>query len=452
MIWAHQQAELPAGDCVRYESYYRESETLLKHFRDLAPVNIVARVDAILGGDRGRWVDEKVRSFLTTDTTFHKFAPHRDLEAEFKSKGEGRNVELGEVMPAIRADIMSYIAAKISELVLNRNITLGVLLLTIGFSLGFNLYLGSSISRLIVEITNGIAEGTAHVFSASQQITQASDALAQSSSTQASSVEQTSAMIAHIQTMTEHTSENARKATAMIDATSKIVAESNLAMTDMNQSIRQIKDNSGETKKILRTINGIAFQTNILALNAAVEAARAGEHGAGFAVVAEEVRNLAQRSATASSNSNSLIESSNQCIDRGAASAARANGTLAKVLSSTEEVQKRIAEIEKDASHQATAVTEIRQSAAKVDEITQHNAASAEQYAASAYSLTEQANNLESYVSQLKKIVYGSGSVHVTGNAPVNAATRRPGQPDESFATINSRGSKANSVRLMASR
>src|SRR6185369_10906883 len=117
-----------------------------------------------------------------------------------------------------------------------------------------------------------------------------------------------------IRAMTQATSENAKKATAMIDDTTKIVAESNVAMTDMNQSIRQIKDNSGETKKILRTINDIAFQTNILALNAAVEAARAGEHGAGFAVVAEEVRNLAQRSATASSNSNSLIESSNQCI------------------------------------------------------------------------------------------------------------------------------------------
>ncbi len=410
MIWAHQVPALPPDGYARFESYYRDSETLLKHFRNLAPADIIAQVDAILNSEQGRWVHEKVTSYLTKDK-FFDFRPEKSLEAEFKSKGEARNVELGKLMTFIRADIMNYVAGKISELAFKRNVTISLLVLTIGFSLSFTLYFGSTISRLIVNITHAIAEGTAQVYAASRQITQASDALAHSSCTQAASVEETSAMIAQIQTMTEATSENARKATTLIQDTSKIVSESNLAMADMNKSIKQIKDNSGETKKILRTINDIAFQTNILALNAAVEAARAGEHGAGFAVVADEVRNLAQRSATASSNSNALIESSNQCIDHGAIAAERANATLSRVLSSTDNVSKRIAEIEHDASQQATAINEISQAAAKVDEATHHNAASAEECAASAYSLTEQANNLENCVAQLKEIVYGPRNV-----------------------------------------
>jgi methyl-accepting chemotaxis protein len=407
MIWAHQIPALPPNGYARYESYFRESETLLKHFRNLAPATIVAQVDGILKSDSGRWVDEKARSFLTTGA-FHDFVPHREIGAEFKSKGEGRNVELGKIMATIRGDIMGYTSQKIADLAFKRNLSITVVLLTIGFTLGFAISFGSSVTRLIVGITQGIAEGTDHVFAASRQITQASEALAQSSCAQAASVAETSAMLAQIRTMTQTTSNNAKKATVLIQDTTKIVAESNLAMSDMNQSIRQIKANSGETKKILGTINDIAFQTNILALNAAVEAARAGEHGAGFAVVAEEVRSLAQRSASASGNSNTLIESSNQCIEQGASAADRANRSLGKVLSSTEEVCKRIAEIDRDTGQQTAAIAEISQAAAKVDEITHHNAASAEECAASAYSLTEQANNLEIYVGQLQEIVYGS--------------------------------------------
>lgn len=426
MIWAHQIPQLPPGGYARYESYYRESETLLKHFRNLAPASIVKQVDALLQDDRGRWVDEKVRSFLTADGVFHNFQPHRALEGEFKAKGEGRNADLGKIMSAIREDIMVYTTARIEKLTFNRNLTSALLLLFIGVSLGINLYYGSAISRLLMRITNGIAAGADSVFSASRQITQASDVLAQSSCSQAASVEETSAMITQIETMTKATSENARRATGKIQDTSRIVNESNETMVAMSQSIRQIADNSGETRKILQSINDIAFQTNILALNAAVEAARAGEHGAGFAVVAEEVRNLAQRSASASANTSTLIESSHKCVEQGTGSAQRANESLSRMLASTSEVFKWVAEIDADAGKQAAAITEISSAAARVGQITSSTAASAEQCAASAYALTEQANNLENYVHELTAIVYGPGRE----GAPAPAESTPPPAPE----------------------
>lgn len=431
MIWGHQVPQLPPGGYARYESYYRESETLLKHFRNLAPAPIVAQVDALLQDERGRWVDEKVRSFLTSDGSFHNFSPHRQLEAEFKAKGEGRNADLGKIMVVIREDIMAYTTDRIADLTRKRNLTIAFLLVVLGLSVGINVYYGRVISRLIMDITNAIAAGAANVFAASRQITQASDALAQSSCTQSASVEETTSMITQIEAMTKTTTANARRASGLIQDTAKIVTESNETMAATTKSIRQIADNSGETRKILQSINDIAFQTNILALNAAVEAARAGEHGAGFAVVAEEVRNLAQRSASASANTSNLIESSNKCIEQGTGSVGRANESLHKMLASTAEVTRCVSEIDAEAGKQAAAITEIAQAAARVGQITHSTAASAEQCAASAYSLTEQATNLEQCVNQLKTIVYGSApreeeaAPFVASPAPAAAPVRK---------------------------
>jgi hypothetical protein len=409
LVWAHQIPQLPADGYARYEAGYRSSNLLRKHFSNIAPADIVAKVEALYNDERGRWVDEKVTSFLAANNpTFHDFSPHRSLGKELSEKGEGRVADLAKLMGAQRDGIVAYTNAKIGELSWKRNATGGITFFVIAFSVGFMVWFGNSISRLIAAVTRELSEGASRLYAASRQINQASESLANNSTSQAASVDATLTMIAQIRQMTEATSASAHKATSAIGNTSTIVAESNSIMGEMNTSIGQIASNSAETKKILRTINEIAFQTNILALNAAVEAARAGEQGAGFAIVADEVRALAQRSASAANSTEQLAEHSNKCIKEGTVASNRASTSLGRVLTSTSEVCECIALIEEHIQKQDSAVSQIDTAANKVGETTHATAAAAEQCAASAMSLNEEARNLDSCVAQLEKIVLGA--------------------------------------------
>ena len=407
MIWAHQVDPLPPGGYARYESYFRESETLLKHFRNLAPAEIVAQVDALLKDERGRWVEEKIQSFLTKEGGFHIFKD-RSIGAEFKEKSEGRNADLAKIMGVIRNDIMAYTTQKIVDLRLKRNLTIGVIVFSIGLGLALTIWSGESISRRITRITDGVAEGANHVFTAAKQIAEASEDLAQRAAAQAQNVDETMAMLKQVQEISDAMNANAAEANTSIQNASAVISDTNSAMVEMSHSIKQISENGAQTRSILQTIDEIAFQTNVLALNAAIEAARAGELGAGFAVVAGEVRNLAQRSASASRTTDKLVESSSQSIERGAETAKRSNDLLGSVLASTSSVFAAIDEIKARAQQQTTAIAEITQSATKVGDITHHNAASAEECAASAITLEQQAGVLEKYVRELKSVAHGS--------------------------------------------
>jgi hypothetical protein len=406
MIWAHQVDPLPAGGYARYESYYRESETLLKHFRNLAPAEIVAQVDALLKDERGRWVNEKIQSFLTGDGGFHVFKD-RSVGPEFKEKGEGRNTDLGKIMSVIRNDIMAYTTAKIAELSFKRNVAVGSIVVSLGLGLALTIWFGEAISRRITRITDGVAEGAHHVLTAAKQIAEASEDLAQRATSQAQSVDETMTMLSQVQAIADAMNANAGKASSSIQNASAVISDTNSAMVEMSHSIQQISENGAQTRTILQTIDEIAFQTNVLALNAAIEAARAGELGAGFAVVAGEVRNLAQRSASASRTTDKLVESSSQSIQRGAQTAKRSNDLLGSVLASTSAIFASIDEIKSRAQEQTTAIADITQSASKVGEITHHNAASAEECAASAITLEEQARALEKCVEELKAVAHG---------------------------------------------
>ncbi len=184
--------------------------------------------------------------------------------------------------------------------------------------LAFSVVSGGLLAFSIVRSVNGVltravielSESAEQVSSAAHQVSGSSQSLAQGSSEQAASLEETSASSEEMSSMTRKNAENSQQAAAFMNAVSQRVAEANRTLADMMASMEQIGASSGKISKIIKVIDEIAFQTNILALNAAVEAARAGEAGMGFAVVAEEVRNLAQRSAQAARDTTSLIEES----------------------------------------------------------------------------------------------------------------------------------------------
>ena len=165
-----------------------------------------------------------------------------------------------------------------------------------------------SLQKALAGCVAVLSESSVQVASASMQIASTSQSLSQGSSEQAASLEQVSASMEEMTAMTRRNAENSSEATAMMAETVSQVDRSNNALKEMMASMGAIKQSSEKVARINKTIDEIAFQTNILALNAAVEAARAGEAGMGFAVVADEVRNLAQRSAVAASDTAELIE------------------------------------------------------------------------------------------------------------------------------------------------
>ncbi|MCK9200178.1 MAG: methyl-accepting chemotaxis protein, partial [Gallionella sp.] len=199
-------------------------------------------------------------------------------------------------------------------------------------------------------------------------------------------------------------------------------------MQAMDAAMKDIKTSSDDIAKIIKTIDEIAFQTNILALNAAVEAARAGEQGRGFAVVAGEVRNLAQRSAAAAKEIKTLIDNSVDKVEGGSKLVAQAGQTMEEIVTSIKRVTDIMSEITAASVEQSQGIEQVNQAITQMDEVTQQNAALVEEAAAAAESLEEQAQNLAVAVATFK-VDEGGGTVVVARRETVPAAARKSAHP-----------------------
>lgn len=182
------------------------------------------------------------------------------------------------------------------------------------------------------------------------------------------------------------------------------ITESNRQMQDMIHAMDEISSSSKEIGKIIKTIEDIAFQTNILALNAAVEAARAGEAGKGFAVVADEVRSLASKSADASNSTSALIENSLRAVLNGTRIADDTAKNLSDVVSGVKDVVATIGQISNDSTEQADAIGQVTQGIDQVSSVVQTNSATAEESAAASEELSGQAQLLKKLISQFRLI------------------------------------------------
>lgn len=173
---------------------------------------------------------------------------------------------------------------------------------------------------------------------------------------------------------------------------------SNQRMNDMLAAMQDINHNTDEISEIIKTIEDIAFQTNILALNAAIEAARAGEAGKGFAVVADEVRNLASKSAEASQNTAALISKTMEAVENGSEIANQTAESLHTVVNSIDDIVTSIDDISKNSQSQSEAIEQVTQGVEQLSTVTQNNSAASEQSAAAAEELAGQANTMKSLV------------------------------------------------------
>lgn len=256
----------------------------------------------------------------------------------------------------------------------------------------------TTISITFSEIRNAADQ----VSDSSDQISTGAQALSQGASEQASSVEELAATISAISKQVQETAGNADTARDQTIQASDEVTACDRQMRDMISSMNEISNKSHEIEKIIKTIEDIAFQTNILALNAAVEAARAGEAGKGFAVVADEVRNLASKSAEASKNTAALIEDSLSAVNKGTKMAGETASSLYRVVDSTRAVTETVDKIAEAADQQAASVNQITQGIELISGVIQTNSATAEESAAASQELTGQAQRLKHLISRFK--------------------------------------------------
>ena len=241
-----------------------------------------------------------------------------------------------------------------------------------------------------------ISMASDQVSAGSDQVSAGSQALSQGATEQASSVEELAATINEISSQVSENAENAQQGSKLADAAGAKIELGNRQMQEMIAAMGEISDKSGQIGKIIKTIEDIAFQTNILALNSAVEAAQ------GFAVVADEVRNLASKSAEASKSTAALIEGSIQAVERGTSLADETANTLSEVVVSAKQVVAVVDNISRASSEQALSIAQVTQGIDQISSVVQTNSATAEESAAASEELSGQAQMLKNLVEKFK--------------------------------------------------
>ena len=244
-------------------------------------------------------------------------------------------------------------------------------------------------------VANQVADGSNQVSDGSQQ-------LSQGATEQASSIEELAATIHEVNDQVRQATEYADQTVVTAEGAGKDLATSNQKMNELIEAMADISNSSVEIEKIIKTIEDIAFQTNILALNAAVEAARAGEAGKGFAVVADEVRNLAGKSAEASKNTATLIEQAKSAVERGSNIANETFELMDKTASSAKSAVESIGSISRSATNQNDSIAQISLGVDQISSVVQTNSATAEESAATSEELSAQASRLRELIDQFK--------------------------------------------------
>jgi len=286
----------------------------------------------------------------------------------------------------------------------------------------------------------------------------ASQTLAEGASQQAASLEETSASLEEMSSMTRRNAETAGKVKELGSEARKAGDLGVKDMTALVGAMDAIKRSSTDIAKIIKTIDEIAFQTNILALNAAVEAARAGEAGAGFAVVADEVRNLARRCALAAKETASKIEDAVQRSAVGADISAKVARSLEEIVGKARQVDEMAGAVAAASQEQNQGISQVNIAVTQMDKVTQSNAANAEESAAAAEELTAQAESLKDAVSELLRLVDGQGR-HAAASASPAGVSNKGGakgsfakQHKPAVADVHSNGKGHTTVTIASSR
>ncbi|MGV8057195.1 MAG: methyl-accepting chemotaxis protein [Smithellaceae bacterium] len=319
-------------------------------------------------------------------------------------------------------------------------------LIFLGITIVGVFFLARSIALPIGRIANDLNDASGQVATASSQVASASQSLAEGSSEQASAIEETSASLEEMSSMTKQNADNAAQAKALMGKAGQIVGKVDEQMKKMVTAIQEVTRSSEETGKIIKTIDEIAFQTNLLALNAAVEAARAGEAGAGFAVVAEEVRNLAIRSAEAAKSTSGLIENTIVTVKNSRDLTQQTQEAFKENMEIAGKIGQLVDEIAAASQEQAQGIGQIGKAVVEMDKVVQQSAANAEESASASEEMNAQAEQMKDYVNKLVTIIDGNGKA----NKQSYQNTGMPSKESEGLSAAQQRG--GNKGKLLPAR
>ena len=348
-----------------------------------------------------RWLIEK------------KLRPIGEINAALKQMSEGSlhitiahhgTDEMGQIADSVRscADTLSTYVKEIGramELLAQGDLTVRSRVKFIGDFEPIQKSIGMFINKM-VELMGGISQASEQVSAGSGQVSDGAQALAQGATEQASSVQELAATITEISDTVSNNAKVAMDANEGAIQLNSDIAESGKKMQTTLSYMNEIRDTSNEISKIIKTVEDIAFQTNILALNAAVEAARAGSAGKGFAVVADEVRNLAAKSAEASKSTAALIEASLAAVEKGTASMEETSRFVEGVVEKADEIVHSFQTIASSSETQSGAIQQVTVGIDQISSVVQTNSATAEQSAAASEQLSGQAQLLKNMIGQ----------------------------------------------------
>ncbi len=408
-------AKDPAEISTNEQSFRKYAERIRKITEELSPMLITAESKGLTKDAEarlGEWLPlfEDLLRAANGENASEADRIRRQLTAPVMEKLGADVTRLQQIEREVLARDKAALAEEYSH-----SWTVSAVLMALCFAMGLaSMYQIRSTVKVLRRAMTLLLHGAEEVTNASVQVSSASQSVAQGASEQAASLEETSASGREIHSSAVKNTARSEDAAELVTQSRQKFSQANQSLDEMVAAMAEINSASNRISQIIRVIDELAFQTNILSLNAAVEAARAGEAGMGFAVVADAVRNLAQRSATAARDTASLIEGSITASHAGASKVNEVAVAIRGIAAETDRVKTLVEDVRADSKEQAKSLDSVSKALMEMEHVTQRSAASAEESAASAQELNSQAAGLRRIAEDLT-IMLGRDEVEAAG-------------------------------------